>query len=338
MLRIHFTDQDLQNIRIAPRPDPLWELVCSVCRLQTRQGPLDFGPWRHRAYTQLRSDPALRGVVSQLRTVIPDVGYIPDFLTPPVIGGSLGDGLDQILRTPRGQLVRELTRLAESRPGSSRTESLAEPGADGLKSLTGALHTYHRALLGPYWADIRTQVGSDVALRARSLLDGGTQSLLNGLRPLAQWNPPVLEVDYPVDRDLHLGGRGLLLLPSYFCWRRPTALADPSLAPVLVYPVKKTLLSDAYGTRQKLVHLLGRTRAALLAEAAGQISRTTSELADAVRVSLPSVSAQLSILRDTGLVVSRREGKYVLHSVTPLGLQLLGAQSPGPGPAEGSRG
>ncbi|MFD1271279.1 hypothetical protein ACFQ51_02890 [Streptomyces kaempferi] len=58
-------------------------------------------------------------------------------------------------------------------------------------------------------------------MRSRALLDGGTQALLEGLRPMARWNAPVLEVNYPVERDLYLDGRGLLLVPSYFCWRLP---------------------------------------------------------------------------------------------------------------------
>jgi DNA-binding transcriptional ArsR family regulator len=41
-------------------------------------------------------------------------------------------------------------------------------------------------------------------------------------------------------------------------------------------------------------------------------------------VSVPSASRQLGVLREAGLVTSRRDGKYVLHSVTPLGLRLLG--------------
>ncbi len=70
-------------------------------------------------------------------------------------------------------------------------------------------------------------------------------ALLEGLRPFAHWNPPYLDVDYPVDRELRLEGRGLMLVPSYFCWRRPMALADPGLDPVLVYPVKKQPLELA---------------------------------------------------------------------------------------------
>ncbi|MGW0561714.1 hypothetical protein ACWDZ4_14150 [Streptomyces sp. NPDC003016] len=44
------------------------------------------------------------------------------------------------------------------------------------------------------------------------------------------WRPPVLEVDHPVGRDLQLEGRGLLLIPSYFCWRRPITLIDEDAA------------------------------------------------------------------------------------------------------------
>jgi len=133
----------------------------------------------------------------------------------------------------------------------------------------------------------------------------------------------VLEVDYPVERDLHLEGRGLLLVPSYFCWGRPTALADPGLDPVLVYPVEKLPLDIARTREDGLERLLGRTRAAVLAEVAGQSARTSSEVAEAVGIALPSVSHQIGVLRDGGLVASHRDGKYVLHTATPLGLRLL---------------
>ncbi len=47
----------------------------------------------------------------------------------------------------------------------------------------------------------------------------------------------MLEVSYAVDRDLHLEGRGLRLVPSYLCRGTPTAFADPALPPTIVYPV-----------------------------------------------------------------------------------------------------
>ncbi|WP_393086898.1 helix-turn-helix domain-containing protein [Streptomyces sp. LN704] len=324
MLRIHFTSYDLQNIRVARQPDPLWELMCSVCRLETGQGSLEFGHWRRSVSQRFAGDSTLGRALRPLRALIPSTGYIPDFLTPPVTGGGLTAGLDQLLRTPRTQLVREMSRLAESRPVPTWAGSLGRPGGDALKSLANALGVYFRGLLEPHWPHIRSAVGNDVGVRSRALLDGGTQALLEGLRPMARWNAPVLEVNYPVERDLYLDGRGLLLVPSYFCWRRPTALADPGLDPVLVYPVAKTPLAVADGTDDGVERLLGRTRAAVLTEVAGQSACTTSEVAEAVGIALPSASYQIGVLRDGGLVASHRDGKYVLHTATLLGLRVLG--------------
>jgi DNA-binding transcriptional ArsR family regulator len=330
VLRIHFTPHDLQRVRIARQPDPLWELVCSVCRLQTRQGPLDFGVWRRTAQHHLRADRPATAALPLLRTLIPAAGYIPDFLTPVPAGGELSAALDLVRGTPRDRLATELARLAGNRPGAPAAADTAA-GRGGLRPLTTALAAYHRAAVAPYWSHIRAAVGHDVALRARALMEGGTQALLNGLRPMAEWKAPVLEVDYPVDRDLHLGGRGLLLVPSYFCWRRPTGLADPDLPPVLVYPIAKDPLDAVSGpdaARGGLARLLGRTRAAVLDEVARADGRTTSEVATAVNVSLPSVSYQIGVLRDSGLIATRRAGRYALHTVTPLGLRLLSADTP----------
>ncbi|MFF2024396.1 helix-turn-helix domain-containing protein [Streptomyces sp. NPDC058171] len=334
MLRIHFTARDLLNVRIARQPDPLWELMCSVCRIQTREGPVDFDPWRDAARRVLRADPLALRSLHVLRTVIPPLGYIPDFLTPAPdpAGAELAAGLDLVRATPRTRRERELAGLSGARRPSGRLAALT--GSDGPALLTDALRTYHDGLLGPHWARVRAAVENDVRARTHGLLSGGTQALLDGLRPFARWRPPVLEVDFPVARDLFLAGRGLLLLPSYFCWRRPTALADPDLRPVLVYPVVKTPFDAGAATADGVVRLLGRTRAAVLARIADGRTRTTSEVAAAVGVSLPSTSHQIGVLREGGLITSRRDGQYVVHTATPLGLNLLGAAAPpGPGSA-----
>ncbi|MFD7712993.1 helix-turn-helix domain-containing protein [Streptomyces sp. NPDC059786] len=338
MLRIHFTPHDLQNVRVARQPDPLWELICGVCRLETGQGPLEFGHWRRSARARIAADPAAAHALGPVRQLIPAAGYIPDFLTPPVTGEGLSAGLELVRGTPRPRLVRELTRLAESRPVPAWTTTLGRPGArDGLGLLTQALARSFRTLLEPYWPQIRSAVADDVALRGRTLLDGGTQALLDGLRPLAHWRAPVLEVDYPVRRELHLEGRGLLLVPSFFCWRRPTALADPGLDPVLVYPVAKIPPAAARTGGDGLEKLLGRTRATVLTAVAGPGARSSSEVAEAVGISLPSVSYQIGVLRDGGLVASHRDGKYVLHTATPLGRRLITGSGgrPRPGAATG---
>ena len=178
-------------------------------------------------------------------------------------------------------------------------------------------------LLQPFWGHVRSAVSDDVALRTRTLLEGGTAALLDGLRPFARWNPPYLEVDYPVERELALQGRGLVLVPSYFCWRRPTALADPSLDPVLVYPVAKPPLDIARADEAGLERLLGRTRRAVLVDIAAHCVRTTTEVAQSLRLAPASASYQIGVPRGAGLVVSRRAGKRVEHSATPLAFGLL---------------
>ncbi|MET7484412.1 winged helix-turn-helix domain-containing protein [Streptomyces sp. NPDC005538] len=323
MLRVHFTSQDLQNIRVARQPHALWELVCGVCRLDARQGALEFGHWRRSVRDGLARDPVARRALLPLQTLIPPVGYIPDFLTPSVTSGGLAGGLDEVRATPRGRLTRELTRLAESRPLPSWVSTLNRPGTKALGALTRALELSCKTLLEPYWPRVQTAVANDVELRSRTLLDGGTSALLNTLRPHARWHAPVLEVEYPVDRELHLEGRGLLLIPSYFCWRRPTALADPALGPVLVFPVTKQPLEIVRAGKDGLERLLGRTRTVVLAHLATHGARTTSEVASAANIALPSASYQLGVLRDGGLIASHRDGQYVRHSATPLGLRLL---------------
>lgn len=141
-----------------------------------------------------------------------------------------------------------------------------------------------------------------------------------------QWRPPVLEVQHDVDRDLYLGGRGLRLVPSYFCQRVPVALADPDLHPTVVYPVNhgyawKYDLAARRSSDRALATLLGSTRAAVLIAVDG--GATTTELARRLGTSLSSVSRHTTVLRDAGLVTTCRQGLAVLHTMTPLGAALV---------------
>jgi DNA-binding transcriptional ArsR family regulator len=158
------------------------------------------------------------------------------------------------------------------------------------------------------------------------VLDHGTEALLLGMRPLMRWRPPVLEVEYDYDQDLHLGGRGLRLVPSYFCRRVPVALADPDLPPTLVYPVNhdytwKRQLAAGSCPERALAALLGSTRSRVLA-AIGR-GATTTDLAYRLSTSPSSVSRHTTVLREAGIITSYRNGPSVVHTMTPLGAALL---------------
>lgn len=329
MLRIWFTAEDLCRVQVAPSFDPLWEIVLSRVRISDRVA----APCFRALFAEFRRDRkrvALAAPGARLLSTLAPMGpYFPDFLTPPEAVDGLPAGLDAIRATPRHRLCAELTRLDRQAALPDWVRPLADGASSALAHLSETLTDFHRAVLEPVAGAVEASVNADRAQRATDLLTGGVNGLLAGMSPLMRWRHPVLEIDYCVDRDLHLGGRGLRLVPSYFCQGKPISLADPNLTPVLVYPV-----ADQYRwthlprpRHQSLAALMGAGRASALEMIDSGIS--TTGLATRMRMSAASASRHAAILRDAGLVTSLRVGPAVLHTRTPLGESLL--QS---GPAE----
>ncbi|MFD1547853.1 LuxR C-terminal-related transcriptional regulator [Nonomuraea guangzhouensis] len=234
MLRIHFSAEDLARTRIADGPDPMWETLLSLHLLQERATPGAFGRWRADVQGHLPASAAL------LYELAPAQGYSADFLTPAETAGNpeFRLGIDAVLSTPRERLRDDIVHLMAERRSTPWLCCLADGGRAAIQRLGEALRQYHASALTPYWREISHRVGADRAFRAGTLLDHGLGRLLSTLHPAIRWEQPVLTFPYGRhDRDLHLDGRGLLLVPSFFCWRTPICLRDPSLAPVLVYPI-----------------------------------------------------------------------------------------------------
>ncbi|MFF3324342.1 ArsR/SmtB family transcription factor [Streptomyces sp. NPDC002889] len=327
MLRIHFTADDWARVRIAARPDALWESILSFHRLRDRRGALVFGEWRSQARARVSGETRL------LAALVPPRGYFPDFLTPPEAREGLDAGLEALRATPPARLRTELALAAAQRPAlrmlPGRLAALAEGRSEPLARLVGALRTYWKAALEPYWPHVQARVEADRAVRGRALLDGGADELLASLPPALRWRAPVLEADYPVDRELRLDGRGLLLQPSFFCRGTPVVYRDSELPPVLVYPVSHSgepAFGDGDAGGPSLGRLVGHTRSAVLQSI--RDGCTTSELARRAGVSLASASQHAAVLREAGLVVTLRHGNAVLHTLTPLGAALLRGGAP----------
>ncbi|WP_199563818.1 MULTISPECIES: ArsR/SmtB family transcription factor [unclassified Streptomyces] len=330
MLRIHVSGWDLSRVRMASGPDALWETILSFHRLRDRRASAVFGEWR------AETRPKLSGEVRLLSAIVPQRGYFPDFLTPSQENSEplgLDAGMEAVRATSPERLRAELAVLdAQRAPDArqparrARLDALREGGAAPLGRLVDALRDYHRAAVQPYWPHIQSAVGADRAIRGRALLDGGTDALLASLPPVIRWRAPVLEADYPVDRDLRLDGRGLLLQPSFFCRGTPVVLRDPLLPPVLVYPVAHPVAPAFAEPGPWLGRLLGQTRSTVL-RAIGD-GCTTSELARRAGVSLASASQHACVLREAGLVHTLRHGGSVLHTLTPLGGSLLRGGAP----------
>lgn len=333
MLRIHFGDADLARLRVAAEPDPMWELVVSLHRFQTRRGRGAVLSW----YDRTRLELPRRGLVESMRSVLlpiaPFATYFPDFLTPDAAVAGFDAALEAIAATPPARIDRELRTMSELNAVPSWARAMAGGDRRSRETLIDALRRYHETAIAPYWEDIRGDIDSDRARRSRAVLDGGAAGLLGSFEPLMRWDPPVLSVAYPVDGDLVLNGRGLRLVPSYFCWKHPVTLADPELPPVLLYPLHNGMVRARRGTAsdsaRALTALLGATRAAVLEAAATGL--TTSELAARLSISGGAVSHHTRVLRDAGLIVSTRDRQNVLHTITRPGLDLLNVPAPGGG-------
>jgi DNA-binding transcriptional ArsR family regulator len=332
MLRIFFTTDDVARTRLAPAPDPLWESVLSLHILGSRQADAAYGDWRHAATDDLRAS----GVMPHLRTLValnPPTGYFPDFLTPAAGLDGLSSGLAAIADTPRDMLRRDIATLAEERQLPPDVMELAFGDGRAMRRLADAIRAYYDIALAPIWSRVEAVVEGDRIRRVRAVAGQGTEGLLESLRPSMRWQAGgaqtpepfhgELQVDYPLQRELHLDGRGLLLLPSYFCWRYPVTLLDPALPPVLVYPAQRAdaRTGDVETNRVALAALLGGTRAAALA--AIGVGCSTTDLARRVGVSTAAASQHATILRNAGLITSQRERNLMMHSITTLGAAVL---------------
>jgi DNA-binding transcriptional ArsR family regulator len=204
---------------------------------------------------------------------------------------------------------------------------LAEPGDDAVEVTAEHVVTEDVAagLLMPLVRD------AGVPEQAAELpLPGEYLGLVHGVEPVdriragAGDQGPVLTAPYPVNHDLRLRGRGVRLVPSYFCHTTPIAIADPELPPVVVYPVRGHQAGPrtAAGPPAALAPLLGTARSRVL----DALTVTVPTGAIAARLGMPAstVSGHLKVLRAAGLVRSERVGTHVVHRLTGRGRHLLG--------------
>ncbi|MGW5018728.1 winged helix-turn-helix domain-containing protein [Streptomyces cacaoi] len=330
VFRIHFTVEDLARTHVA-QPPPLMELNAAVRALQTRRHAVCFGAWRRAAFARL--GPEARLVLD----LIPPSGPTPTFLTP-AGPGSPQELLERTRATPRSRIRADLAFIAECRPLPSWVHRLPDD-PDLRRRLFDALDHVHSVLLSPTWPCVVDEAAADRAVRTRQLLTGGVEALFGSLDPRRiRWNPPVLEVALlsGMEGDLHLGGRGLLLVPSLFGTDSPGLDDDAEPQPVLRYPARRDrtsgtpLLIDPAAppaapphARSSLASLMGPTRAAVLTAIAEHPGCSTKELAAFTGLASPSASEHATTLRAAGLVRTVRHRNTALHSPTELGTTLL---------------
>jgi DNA-binding transcriptional ArsR family regulator len=324
MIRLRLGVDDVARTRLAA-PGPYCELSVSAQAIQ--QPTSSFR--RLCAASGVR----LPASASHLLELVPAHGNVPDFLAPEG-ANSLEEALDIVMSTP-DRLIRNDIATLPGLAASSWMLDLADGSVSARKELASSFRDYHDQVLKLLWPAIEHVLETDLRFRAWQLATKGVAVTVDGLHPGIRWRDGMVEVDGPLDADVDLAGRGLQLMPSL--WTRP-GFTVRWTQPTLVYPLGRFAWMAPTATnshrvplgrlasmaptatnshRDPLAAVLGTTRARVLRALADE--HTTSELARVLGISLASASTHAAVLRDAGLVTSRRQGQSVRHTLTSLG-------------------
>jgi DNA-binding transcriptional ArsR family regulator len=301
---------------------PLWETMHALRVIIEPQRHHYHLPWLEAVRPEVE-----RLDLRPLMVLSPRRGWTPDFLSPIPAGRDIDvpAELARVRATPPDQVAQEIRRSLTERAGApvppGGWELLDDPAAT-RDLVADLLEQCWRLLVAPHWPRLRERLEADVAFRTQTLADYGLERVLSDLHPRVRWTGRALLVE-GLEGRFHLGGAGLLLMPSVFGWPSLAATTEQPVQPSLAYPARgiaemwqpaRTAQSDA------LARLLGRTRAALLESLAEPAS--THTLARRHDLAPSTVSEHLSALRDARLVSSRRQRHAVMYQQTQLGVAL----------------
>ncbi|MFB8178273.1 DUF5937 family protein [Streptomyces sp. NPDC055966] len=318
---LHFGDADFLRCRFAI--SPMWETQEAVRTLKRPDRHGYHAPWLRR----IRA--AAAGLdLAPLWLLMPRRGHSPDWLGPPPIGpAATFEEEIAAVRACDPEAAREDTALSLAcTPGALRSPRgrawLADP-ARMIAELADAVEEAWHVLIEPDWLRLRALLEADVAFHSRRLAEVGLGTLLPELDRRLSWDGRTLTLALRGEYARDLAGQGLVLMPSVFSWPDVVTGFEPPWQPTVVYPARGLagLWADpGERTPAALVRLLGANRAAVLT-ALDEPAATTA-LAHRLGLAPSSVSSHLTVLRDAGLLTSRRYGHQVLYERTPLGMAL----------------
>ncbi|MER5311261.1 ArsR family transcriptional regulator [Streptomyces sp. NPDC002773] len=330
MTWVRFTEGDYPRVRFAARPSPVPELHAALLMLGAPHEELLFGRWRGRL---LR---ALPGAAGPLADLAPG-GVAPSFLD--VLGETREDGFAGIRSAPPALVRSEIVRVYAGRRVPPWVRGLYDGDSGAWRTVERAQRAAYETVLAPVWPLVQDLHRGEFTRYATAVAEGGLGAGLESLVPGSRLRADgVWEWPGGGGREVRLGGRGLVLLPT-FHWRGGPLVQDlPDRPVVLAYPAGGGLPlapTTAPSSEDALAGVLGRTRAELLV--AVGVPRTTTELARRLGVGNATASAQAAALRTAGLLTTTRRGRAVHHERTPLGTLLIAPTAPGTASVTGTR-
>jgi DNA-binding transcriptional ArsR family regulator len=330
-INIRLSSDDLAETRFAF--SPIWELGMSLYK--PMRDPSKHAlhlPWVQEARKAIEGhDLAILFAVVPPAGVSPAIHcYIPDFLTPPpeTPFPQFEEELEQVAATDPGRIRTELDHMISSTQGAevpALTQEILEDPAPYVPRLVEQMREYWKLTIEQHWPRIRSLHEADVTYRARQLALGGAELLFADLHPSLSWSGENLVIDKQHDETIDPHGRGLVLIPAVFDWPGIAVLVDEGLQPTLSYSPRgiAEIWDEPEDVRGDgaMDDLIGGTRADILRVLS--VPMTTSELAERLHLTPAAVSQQLGVLRRSGVVDARRQGREVYSELTASGRRLL---------------
>jgi DNA-binding transcriptional ArsR family regulator len=308
---------------------PMWETVASLRTARTARPGSLHERWAREVRTSVAD-----GSAAHLLALVPATGHLADFLTPVPTrrATSFADELAHVAATDGASVVADLDHLLAANPPAA-ARRLLEEGRDDVdrfcRSVAEELDQHWQRHVRPRWERLRSVAEADITWRLEQVAGSGVRGVLENLHPRVRLAGDTLTVDTSCAGDeAVVSGHDLVLVPCAFTWPEVLCLTAPGRTPTLSYAPRGAgrLWGGSTPPDRALAELLGRTRADTLLRL--EIPMTTSQLADALAVAAPTMSAHLQILRRAGVVSATRRGRRVYYARTSLGEHLAGAGAP----------
>lgn len=191
-----------------------------------------------------------------------------------------------------------------------------------LREPAAWLDRYHRALVRiwsavePFWTQAGAGIERDIERAAVAVARGATRELL----AFTALERPVLEPS----RALQLDHRGLVLIPQLSTTTVPDLRRrEGDILTHVAYPLPGTerLVADSPGPPSSLMALLGTPRTLILREL--DTPQTQGQLAERLLAVPSAATHHVAVLESAGLVLRRKEGRYVVVHRTARGTAML---------------
>ncbi|GCD95965.1 DUF5937 family protein [Embleya hyalina] len=282
-----------------------------------------------------------------------------DFLLPGRPGATLADELDRVDRLDQDTYISTalvatcgtdrmlLGRPSPTRDGATRGRILDLARARGPRQASFAdrliaepsvvrahvrrmLEECEASFFGAEWRRVAPRLAADLRLRADLVARRGVAEALasiSGAVALDERRQRIV-IDKLQDNTTGARGDGVTFLPTVFGDPHLVAVHAPGWRPVVQYPVVGGDRAFPEPVAMELVRLrleaLSHPVRLRLARTLARGPHTTGELASAWDLSAPEVSRHLAVLREAGLLSTRRRGRYVLYDLDTSATAALG--------------